>query len=902
MACHGAEKQRAGLRLDLREGARKGGDSGTAILPGRGADSLLIRLVSGLEADRVMPPEGDRLAAEDIERLRAWIDAGAEWPEDAPGGAPAATAHWAFQPVVPPVVPLFGPGDPWRGSSSPVDAFIAARLADHGLAPSAPADRVTLIRRLFLVMLGLPPTPEEVAAFVADDRPDAWERWVDRVLADARYGERWGRHWLDVVRFAQSNGFETNRERLNAWRYRDYVIEAFHRDLPYDRFLREQIAGDALGAEVATGFLVGGPVDIVGSPDPALTAQQRADELDDMVNTSGTAFLGLTLGCARCHSHKFDPVDHREYYAFAAVFAGVRHGERPLPRSAEAEAEVAALERRVEDLERRLERFIPRARPVDPESVGEGLGDGAVLRGPVTARFNVERIEPVAARFVRFTILATSGGEPCLDELEVYEGDRNVALASAGTTATASGTLAGHEIHQLAHLNDGRTGNRRSWISHEAGRGWVELALARTARLDRIVWSRDREGDFGDRIPVRYRIDVATEPGEWRLVAGSGDRQPFTPGGAASPAEGTSPYDFAGFPEAEAGQGRRWLAELGDVRARRDQRRRPDLAYCGTFTQPGPTHRLHRGDALQKREVVPPGTLGIFRPVTMSGDEPEQQRRLRLADWMAHPEHPLTARVWVNRVWQHHFGVGLVDTPNDFGRAGSAPTHPELLDWLAWDFVTRGWSTKALHRRILLSATWRQSSAPRPEALARDADARFLWRFPPRRLEAEAIRDSILAVTGVLDDIRGGPGFYLHEVDRENVYHYHPKSDFGPAEFRRMIYAFKVRMEQDAVFGAFDCPDGSLVVPRRSVSTTPLQALNLLNSAFVVDQAERWAGRLRREARDDRRMQIGRAWRLAFGRGPSDEEAAEALALVEGHGLPALGRALLNANEFLFLP
>jgi len=305
---------------------------------------------------------------------------------------------------------------------------------------------------------------------------------------------------------------------------------------------------------------------------------------------------------------------------------------------------------------------------------------------------------------------------------------------------------------------------------------------------------------------------------------------------------------------------------------------------------------------MQEREEVSPGTLAIFQPVNLPADTPEQQRRLALADWIVHPDNPLTARVLVNRLWHYHFGVGLVDTPNDFGRNGSPPTHPELLDWLASELVRNGWSIKALQRQILLSATWRQSSAPRSDGLAIDAGSRLLWRFPPRRLEAEAIRDGILSLSGALDLTAGGPGFHLLEVERENVYHYHPKETWGPADFRRMVYAFKIRMEQDDTFGAFDCPDGSLVTPRRTISTTPLQALNLFNSPFVLDQAGRLADRLVREAGPSVDAQIQHAWQLAFLRNPAPDEAQDAAAFARDHGLAALGRALFNANEFLFIP
>jgi mono/diheme cytochrome c family protein len=851
-SCHGPDRQRSGLRLDTVEAMIKGGDSGAAIVPGQSAESLLIQLVAGLEEDRVMPPKGDRLTDADIGLLRAWIDQGA-------GGetrieADAVQTHWAFRPVVRPPVPVATKRGALNASSSPIDAFIASGLEAKGIELSPEADRTTIIRRLFAVMLGVPPTPEEVARFIDDPAPRAYERLVDRVLADSRYGERWARHWLDVVRFAESNGFETNRERVNAWRYRDYVIQAFNLDLPYDQFVREQLAGDALNAEVATGFLVGGPVDIVGSPDPVLTAQQRADELDDMVNTTGTAFLGLTVGCARCHAHKFDPIEHREYFALTAVFAGVRHGERALPMSVEDEARLVTIDRSRNELEGRLTPFLV---PADAPIISAESPE-TVLRPAVNARENIEQFDsPVSARRLRFTILASSSGEPGLDELEVWSGERNVGLASSGAVPSASGTLPGYDIHQLEHLNDGQTGNRRSWISNEAGRGWVQLEWTEPVMIDRVVWSRDRENAFTDRVPVRYAIEVSSEPGRWRRVASSDDREPYA-GPTQAP---TGPaYRFDAFPSAEAERGRQWLAELEALTKEREQlmARRP-MAYAGTFRQPGPVHRQHRGDPMQPREEVLPGSLAIFQPFALPTDAPELQRRLALADWVAHPDNPLTARVLVNRLWHYHFGVGLVDTPNDFGRNGSKPTHPELLDWLARELIERGWSIKAIQRVILLSATWRQSSAPRPAALEVDAASRLLWRFPPRRLEAEAIRDAILSVSGALDPIAGGPSFHLLEVDRENVYHYHPKETFGPSDFRRMVYAFKIRMEQDDIFGAFDCPDGSLVTPRRSSSTTPLQALNLYNSRFVLDQAERLARRLRADAGPDVDRQVQRA-------------------------------------------
>jgi mono/diheme cytochrome c family protein len=894
--CHGPLKQKGGFRLDEREAGLTGGEShAPAIKPGDSAGSPLIQFVGGLVPDMRMPSKGEPLSAEEIGVLRAWIDQGAVWPDDGKPKVDPVKSHWAFQPVQRPTVPAAG---------HPVDAFVAAKLREKALTPSVEADRVTLVRRMFLVMLGVPPSPSEVQAFVGDASPEAYDCLVDRVLADTRYGERWGRHWLDVIRFAESNGFETNRERPNAWRFRDYVIAAFNDDKPYDQFIREQLAGDALGAEAGTGFLVGGPLDIVKSPDPVLTAQQRADELDDMVSTTGTAFLGLTMGCARCHTHKFDPIVHREYYAMAALFAGVQHGDRALPMPEDQKVRLASLDERIVSLEARLKQFLPK--PVTAV-VGSNAGAGT-LRPAVQPRINEDAFAASEARFLRFTILTTSGGEPCIDELEVWSGDRNVALASTGTKATASGTLPGYAIHKLEHVNDGRSGNPRSWISNEDGRGWVQLEFPRSERVDRVVWGRDRDGNFGDRVATTYGIEVSDDGLKWRRVAGSEDRQPFK-GPSTKPAGPT--YVFDGLPEAAAAEGRAWLAELDKLRKEREVAARAPAVYAGNFGKPSEMRRFHRGDPMQPREVVAPGTLALYRPLALSTNTPEQERRVQLAGWIATAEHPLTARVLVNRVWQHHFGVGLVDTPNDFGRNGSAPTHPELLDWLASEFAkpatmagepARAWSIKRLHRWILTSATWRQSSAPRADALRIDGASRLLWRFPPRRLEAEAIRDGILAVSGNLDRTMGGPSFHLHDVDRENVYHYHPKEEFGPPEWRRMVYAYKVRMEQDGIFGAFDCPDGSLVMPRRSLSTTPLQALNLFNSRFTLQQSTVFADRLRKEAGADPAVQVRHAWTLAYNRMPDATEARSAEAFVRDQGLPALCRAVLNSNEFLFIP
>jgi hypothetical protein len=813
--------------------------------------------------------------------------AGPPAPALAGAAAEADDPRWAFRPPVRPGLPAVRRAEWCR---SPIDRFILARLEAAGLEPAPEADGAALIRRMSLDVLGLPPSPEEVGAFLRDESPGAVEKLVDRLLASPRYGERWARHWLDVVRFAESNGFETNTIRENAWPYRDYVIRALNEDRPYTRFILEQLAGDALGEDDATGFLVAGAYDTVKSPDRKLTLEQRSNELHDMVATAGSAFLGLTVGCARCHDHKFDPITQRDYFALEACFAGVEHGERELPwpdqedrdrRAAALRGEIAALEAEI--------------RAHEPVARVEGLA--GPRRAAVQPGRNTDRFPPVEARRIRFTVLATSNLEPCLDEIEVYAvtaepgaEPRNVALASAGALARASSEFPGSEIHRIAHLNDGRHGNGRSWISNEPGKGWAEIELPRPEVIDRVVWGRDREGKYRDRLPVEYRIETTLEPGRWRLVASSADRMPVkSAGGAGSP---------AGSPEYLRLLERRKALEK-DLAATAGKRK----VYAGVFREPAPTRRLHRGDPLEAREVVEPGAISyVAEPPGIPAAATERDRRTALAGWIASPENPLTARVIANRIWLHHFGRGLVATPGDFGANGARPTHPELLDWLARELADRGWSLKEIHRLILLSSTYRQSSRPDPRGLAADAETSLYWRYPPRRLEAEAIRDSILAVSGKLDLAMGGPGFDVFVPNDNYVRVYEPKASFGPAEWRRMVYQRKPRKEQDSTFGAFDCPDATQPASRRPTSTNAVQALNLLNAGFIIDQAGFLAERLRRESGEDAGAQARRGFLLAFGRGPDPAEEAAARALIREHGAAAFARALLNASELLYIP
>ncbi|QEG43331.1 DUF1553 domain-containing protein [Roseimaritima ulvae] len=879
--CHGTDLAESNLSLESPLAALAGGDSGErVIVPGDAAGSYLIERVTTEDEDSRMPPDGDPLSDEQLAHLRAWVNNAPAWQSAAEQLADQTIDHWSFQPIRRPQVPTTV-ADDGVSDRNPIDAFVRAKLSDAGLDMSAAADRRRLIRRLFLVMHGLPPTPHQVQAFVDDQRPDAWELLVDEVLDSPRYGERWAAHWLDLVRFGETHGFETNRERPNAWPFRDWVIDSLNDDKPFDEFVVQQIAGDAVGEGVGTGFLVAGPYDLVKGKNLELTLAQRQDELADIINTTGTAFLGLTIGCARCHNHKFDPISQTDYYAMQAVFAGVQHAERTLPPAPQTTRELEALTQQIRERRQSLKKFLRTAE------------DG--LRAAVNAKRNVETFAPTRARFVRFTIHATNGGQPCIDELEIYAGQRNVALATAGAKATSSGDFT-HPLHKLAQINDGRYGNPQSWICSQVSGGWVQIELPDELDIHEVVWGRDRESQYNDRVATNYQIDVSLDGQLWQPVASSQDRRSL-----GNDADDEPRYAFDTFPADVAQQGRTLYAELEQLNRRRDTLSEPKKVYAGTFQQPGPTHRLYRGEPGAQREQVAPAALQALSDLRLDADAPEQQRRLAIARWIVDPNNPLTARVIVNRLWQGHFGTGIVDTPSDFGANGTDPTHPQLLDWLASELVAGGWSLKRLHRSILLSDTWRQDSRPREDAMAVDAGSRLLWRFPPRRLEAEAIRDCMLSVTGKLDLRIGGPGFSAFEVEPENVRHYFPKSSYGPEDWRRMIYMTKVRQERDSVFGVFDCPDGSQVTPRRVSSTTPLQALNLLNSRFVMQQADFLVQRLN-ASEASRTEKIVRAYELCFARQPEPDEVESASQFIEQVGWQAFARAMLNTNEFVFVP
>jgi hypothetical protein len=908
VSCHNPVKKAGGLDLTTRSAAL----NGNAFVPRNPEQSRVVRQVVGGK----MPPDG-RLPEAEVTLLRQWVKAGGIYSrEPLVEIKPTRKPLWSFQPVRRSVVP-HSRFDVLSGN--PVDRFLFAALEKRGLKPSPPAPRLALLRRVTVDLTGLPPTPGEVQAFLADTAPNAYEKVVDRLLTSPAYGERWGRHWLDVVRYGESHGYEQNHLRPNAWPYRDYVIRAFNQDKPFNQFVTEQLAGDIVGkgdpeVEVATGFLVAGIHDTVGNSTEEGTRQKRSNDLDDMVSTTGAAFLGLTINCAKCHDHKFDPIPTRDYYRLTAVFAGVQHGETPLSPRLLSPAQQEASRRLQSGIAQREER-----REQLRVAVQNRVRGGTPRRRlAVDPRHNVESFAPTFARFVRFTVAATNdGAQPCLDEIQIFgpDNDIDLALASRGAKATVSSLLPGHAAHQIPYLNDGRFGNANSWISDEPGGGWAQIELPQPALIGRVVWARDALGQFADRTPTGYRVEVSADGRAWKEVANGADR--FR-------ANETLPPDalLAAMTPTERREEDRWNGELTVLMRREAELTLPAMAYCGQFTRPEPTFVLKGGDVMRREEPVTPGALSLITALrsdfalspeagpsrraslrlaanTARADVPVDPR-LMLAKWITDPNNPLTARVCVNRLWEHHFGRGIVDTPSDFGNIGSPPSHPELLDWLANDLTTHGWRLKRLHRLLVTSYAYRQTSALNAAGAARDADDRLLWRMPLRRMEAEAVRDSILRTTGKLDRSMGGPGYALFTYDVVNVAIYGVRAEQGPETWRRGVYQIPARGIRDDLLGNFDCPDSSERTPQRTSTTTALQALSLLNSRFISEQSDLFAERLQGQSGADSAAQVRTAFVLAFGRPPTSVELRDALPLLKAYGLPTLCRALLNANEFLY--
>lgn len=910
LKCHKPGDEKGGLSLATPEGLR----DGEHVVAGKPEESYLIDLVAEPEGGGrpEMPKSGAPLSADQVEILRTWIAQGADWPEGLTlvDRSRADRSWWSLRPLRADGPPeARGAPETWR--KHPIDRFVYGKLAEKGLRPNEKADRRTLIRRLSYDLTGLPPSPEDVEQFEADHDPMAYEHLVDRLLASPRYGERWARHWLDVVRFGESRGFERNEIIPNAWPFRDYVIRSLNEDKPFDRMVIEHLAGDVVGpndpaVEVGTAFLVAGPYDDVGNQDPAQAAQIRANTVDDMIVATGSAFLGLTIGCARCHDHKFDPIAQVDYYRWYATFDGVRHGSREVAtddaRKERAER-LAPLEEkrdalvneRAELLENIWKRTEARAAEIE----------AGWTRPPASLTGVEELFEPVDARALRLVVDGTDSNPEGtsgyhLDEIEVWTAEvpsRNVALAELGTKAEGAYRVAEDfaEAYSPAQAIDGKIG--ATWV---AAGPTLTLTFPRVEKIHRVVFSSNREGNFHRTFPAEYRVEVSTDGQSWVEVASGRDRKPVSDRHRRHRLIQGEMLDDERSRRAELD---RRIAEVnGQIGAV------PPLPswWVGQFAQPpGPTHVFKGGDPQKRGEEVVAGSLSTLEhvapPYRLPADAPEGQRRLALARWIVDPANPLTPRVLANRLWHYHFGKGIVDTPSDFGFMGGQPSHPDLLDWLATQVHENGWRLKPLHRLIVTSETYQQAGTFRAEAASVDAADRSLWRFPPRRLEAEELRDTFLSLAGVLDLSMGGPGFRLYRYLQDNVSTYIPLEKHGPETYRRAIYHQNARAAPVDLLSEFDCPDNAFSAPRRDQTTTPLQALTLLNHPFTTDMARAMADRLVREAGDDRLAQVERAYQLAYGRKPDSQELGLADSFIREHGLPAFCRALLNSNELMYL-
>ncbi|MFN9720267.1 MAG: DUF1553 domain-containing protein [Planctomycetota bacterium] len=964
--CHGREKQKSGYRLDRRDIAFRGGEFGEpAVVAGDAANSPLLRYVRREVEGLEMPPGDSGIPAlneQQIATLTVWIEQGAIWPDEHSGIPADSGPHWSLAPITKPDVPNVDSASGESSAMNPVDAFVLTKLREKNLTPSKPADRRTLIRRITFDLTGLPPTPEEIHAFVDDTAPDAWQKLVERLLGSPHYGERWGRHWLDVVRYTESNGFEYDRLRDNAWHYRDYVIKSFNEDKRYDQFMKEQVAGDVLSpvtrdGVVATSLLVCGPYDQAGNAQQNQTQRMitREDELEDVVGVVGQTFLGLTVNCARCHSHKFDPIPHAEYYRLKSVFEGVKHGERIIATAEETRQQ------------REHRKALEEQRAAASKAIAEIDAEGAKV---VAVHRKVVDIKPGPAPFASWSFDASGSADGSDFSGELLGG----ATISDGRLVLPRD---GAHLKSLPLTKDIREKTLEAWVQlstlDQGGGAAISIQTNDGRVFDAIVfgerqtrkWTAGSDGfsrttdleipEEADaavslvHVAIVYRADNSIQlyrngrplgaaytpasglqtfkSGETHVVLGlrhSGGGRPWLIGSiqraslydrALNNEEVLQSFEASGFtiPQSEI------LAALNPDQ--RSQRNELDalrqtikvqldaipadapMSYAGVRFQPQPTRRLKRGDVLSPDEVVTPGALTAISTIPadfgLAADAPESERRIHFADWMADPANPLPARVIANRVWQFHFGQGLVTTPNDFGTSGAKPSHPKLLDWLASTLIENKWSLKQLHRVIVNSATYQQSSEFNEAAAAVDADNQLLWRYAPRRLEGEAIRDAMLLVSGRLDRTMGGPGFRSFIMTEFNGTSYTPID--GPQFDRRTVYRMNVNSGKDPLLDSFDCPDPSIKTPRRGVTTTPLQALELMNNAFVVRQASHLAERVLAEAQGDEPTAIRLAWEHALGRQPTDEELTRAVTALKSRGLKNVCWVLLNSTEFVYL-
>lgn len=867
----------------------------------------------------------------------------------------ADESWWSFQLLNNPVPPSVS-NPQWV--RNPIDAFVLHKLDVSGLKPSRPAPARQLIRRLSFDLVGLPPTPEDVANFARayDQDPDrAVNDVVDRLLASPAYGERWARHWLDVTRYGESDGYEYDKLRPNAWRYRDWVIHALNDDLPYDRFAQLQIAGDLLApkdadAITATSFLVCGAFDGLLPQGDKMRQIMRQDEMEDLVGTVSQTFLGLTVNCARCHDHKFDPISQREYYQMAAALAGVHRGDRDLPPDQDPEtfrqciAELNHLIAKLEETVRRrfakrdksdLEDRAPAPQPIARWSFdqdlrdelghlnGEAKGDAKIDNG---ALWLDGKTAYVATAPLDHTLTAKT--------LEAWVKPANVDQRGGGVISLQSTDASRFDAIVLGEREPKRWMAGSDGFARTQSFEGPEETTAPTEFIHfAIVYQEDgtvRAYRNGEPYGKSYKVEspATFEAGKSQILFGLRHGTAATDGRMfAGWIKQAALYDRALTPEEVAASAQanfiseaQLLAKLTPEQRHQRQSWRDEIArqqaaldatlnqkaFAVTPSDAGVTYRLVRGSPFQPAEAVTAGGIsaicGLNASFGVTTNSPEADRRVALAKWISRSDNPLFARVMANRIWYYHFGQGLVKTPNDFGFNGGPPSHPELLDWLAREFRRSGWSIKHLHKLIVTSAAYRQSTAPNSEAQQVDATNQLLWRHPPRRLEAEALRDAMLAVAGQLEPSTGGEGYrdfhmYLHK----GSWMYDATDPEGPDFNRRSIYRTWARGSRNPLLSTFDCPDPSTTTPVRGVTTTPLGALTLLNNSFALRMADHFAHRLTKEVGDDPELQVARAFELAFAREPKSDEIAMSVDFIRENDLPAFCRVIFNANEFLYL-
>ncbi|MCR9296890.1 MAG: DUF1553 domain-containing protein, partial [bacterium] len=864
------------------------------VVLGEPDSSYLIELVTSHDGQQAsMPKDGPALTEQQVRLLRDWIEQGAQWPADITiHERPKADASWwSLQPLGKPTVPELDSQSRQQYRDwlrTPIDRFVLDELQQADLAPNPLADRSTLLRRLTFDLTGLPPTPEEMAAFLADESPLAYERQVDRLLASPRYGEHWGRHWLDVVRFGESTGYERNIIIDDAWPFRDYVIRSLNADKPFSTLIQEHLAGDVVAAddpqrEIGAAFLVNGPYDNVGNQDPVQAAQIRANTIDEMIRASSEAFLGLTFGCARCHDHKFDPIRQTDYYQLYATFAGVEHGSQVWASASERQARaerLGPLQEQKNQLTQQHDALLESIR--SRASAHEQEYASRWTRPTVNRTGTQEDFSPVEARFVRLlcdarddNVAARSGFH--IDEFEVWSANlpkRNVALAAKG--GVASGPSRSIEDFPGAYgpqlTIDGESG-----ACFIASDNYLMIELATPETIDRVVFSSAKDANKPEQpkfsFPGEYRIEVSLDGKSWTEVASGADRLPVSPDHRQTRLLNLTQTD----------EEQRKLAELKrSLQAIEVQLRQiPPLptAWIGkrnAQAAKGPFY-VFLGGSPQKTgsEVAPasPAILDTFLEGYRIEDlEQESQRRFAFAQWVTDDQNALTARVLANRLWQYHFGTGIVSTPNDFGYMGEPPSHPELLDYLAGQLLRYGWRLKPIHKLIVMSGAYRQASTFREAAARSDADSRLLWRFPPQRLSAEEIRDCMLSIAGCLRLEMGGPGFRLYRYLQDNVATYVPLDEFSPDTYRRGVYHQNARACKTDLLTEFDQPDCAFSAAKRAITTTPLQALTALNHEFTIDMANAMAERLIAEVGSDAMLQVQRAFLLCFGRLPTQQE------------------------------